>query len=166
MAPGESRARSRQPAGVCLGQAAEVPLRGCEAGMRPLLPSLLAERTARRHPRRNAIRGAAHALPSPASCVASPAEVTMKSDRSDHHVASARALVTGVSVAILSFLRRCRAHRGTGWDRGVPHHFTAQVKFNGQSAEMATPQSTDNCDACHTSQGVNGAPGRIIIPGG
>ncbi|MGA2479911.1 MAG: hypothetical protein ABSG63_14260 [Spirochaetia bacterium] len=44
--------------------------------------------------------------------------------------------------------------------------FTAQVKFNGQSAEMATPQSTGNCAACHTSQGVNGAPGRIIIPGG
>jgi mono/diheme cytochrome c family protein len=31
---------------------------------------------------------------------------------------------------------------------------------------MSTPQSTGNCAACHTAKGVNGAPGRIIIPGG
>jgi hypothetical protein len=42
--------------------------------------------------------------------------------------------------------------------------FTAQVKFKGQVAEMATPQSTGNCAACHTAMGASGAPGRIIIP--
>jgi hypothetical protein len=43
--------------------------------------------------------------------------------------------------------------------------FTAKVKFADQTAEMATPQSTGNCASCHTAQGANGAPGRILAPG-
>jgi hypothetical protein len=54
--------------------------------------------------------------------------------------------------------------RARGQSLAMP--FTAQVKLNGQSAEMATPQSTGNCASCHTAKGANGAPGRVIIPGG
>jgi hypothetical protein len=42
--------------------------------------------------------------------------------------------------------------------------FTAKVLFKGREAEMATPQSTGNCAACHTARGENGAPGRIVAP--
>jgi hypothetical protein len=42
--------------------------------------------------------------------------------------------------------------------------FTAKVLFQGREAEMATPQSTGNCAACHTAKGENGAPGRIVAP--
>ena len=42
--------------------------------------------------------------------------------------------------------------------------FTAKVLFQGREAEMATPQSTGNCAACHTAKGEHGAPGRIVAP--
>jgi hypothetical protein len=43
--------------------------------------------------------------------------------------------------------------------------FTARVKLKGQQSEMGTPQSTGNCASCHTAQGANGAPGRVVAPG-
>jgi hypothetical protein len=42
--------------------------------------------------------------------------------------------------------------------------FTAKVLFEGREKPMGTPQSSGNCLTCHTVQGVNGAPGRIIAP--
>jgi hypothetical protein len=42
---------------------------------------------------------------------------------------------------------------------------TAKVVFHGAERAMGTPQSTGNCAGCHTAQGANGAPGRIVIPG-
>jgi hypothetical protein len=42
--------------------------------------------------------------------------------------------------------------------------FTAKVIFKGAENAMGTPQSTGNCASCHTAAGLNGAPGRIIIP--
>jgi hypothetical protein len=44
--------------------------------------------------------------------------------------------------------------------------FTAQVSYKGQVNAMGSPQSTGDCAACHTAAGNNGAPGRVIIPGG
>jgi hypothetical protein len=52
--------------------------------------------------------------------------------------------------------------------RGKEHltmPYTAKVVFHGVERAMGTPQSTGNCAACHTAQGANGAPGRIIVPG-
>jgi hypothetical protein len=52
--------------------------------------------------------------------------------------------------------------------RGKEHltmPFTAKVVFQGAERAMGTPQSTGNCAGCHTVQGLNGAPGRIIVPG-
>lgn len=44
--------------------------------------------------------------------------------------------------------------------------FTARVVSpNGATIEMNTPQMSGDCNGCHTEQGANGAPGRILLPG-
>jgi hypothetical protein len=50
------------------------------------------------------------------------------------------------------------------WGNSVSMPFTAKVIYKGNENAMATPQSSGNCAACHTAQGLNGAPGRIIVP--
>jgi hypothetical protein len=45
---------------------------------------------------------------------------------------------------------------------GTP--YTATVIANGQTRAMATPQTSGDCNACHTQNGDNGAPGRILAP--
>ncbi len=40
----------------------------------------------------------------------------------------------------------------------------AKVVRNGSERVMGSPQSTGNCNECHTEQGANGAPGRILLP--
>jgi mono/diheme cytochrome c family protein len=44
--------------------------------------------------------------------------------------------------------------------------YRARVKANGKVLEMQTPVTTKNgdCNTCHTEQGANGAPGRIVYP--
>jgi hypothetical protein len=42
--------------------------------------------------------------------------------------------------------------------------FRAKVIRNGVERQMNTPQSTGDCNSCHTETGVNGAPGRILLP--
>jgi hypothetical protein len=41
---------------------------------------------------------------------------------------------------------------------------TARIAKNGLSRSMTTPQTSGNCNACHTLTGTNGAPGRILEP--
>jgi len=42
--------------------------------------------------------------------------------------------------------------------------FTAKVIKDGKERKMNGPQSNGACASCHTAQGANGAPGRIIPP--
>jgi|GEM_PF-2177453 len=43
--------------------------------------------------------------------------------------------------------------------------FTAKViGSDGSERAMMTPQTQTNCMTCHTAQGANGAPGRIVAP--
>jgi mono/diheme cytochrome c family protein len=42
--------------------------------------------------------------------------------------------------------------------------YTAKVVYQGRERAMTTPQSSRNCAACHTESGLNGAPGRIVVP--
>ena len=42
--------------------------------------------------------------------------------------------------------------------------YTAQVTYMGRTRGMATPQTTGDCNSCHTQNGSNGAPGRILLP--
>ncbi|MDQ3336287.1 MAG: hypothetical protein M4D80_14055 [Myxococcota bacterium] len=48
---------------------------------------------------------------------------------------------------------------------GVALPFTARVITpNGAINQMSTPQMSGDCNGCHTEQGANGAPGRILLP--
>ena len=42
--------------------------------------------------------------------------------------------------------------------------YTAKVVVNGAERSMLTPQTLGDCNACHTPTGLQGAPGRIIVP--
>jgi hypothetical protein len=42
--------------------------------------------------------------------------------------------------------------------------FTAKVVVNGKERVMVGPQTLGDCNACHTQNGLQGAPGRIIVP--
>ncbi|MDQ3366111.1 MAG: hypothetical protein M3680_11860 [Myxococcota bacterium] len=43
--------------------------------------------------------------------------------------------------------------------------FTARVVSpTGLISQMSTPQMTGDCNGCHTEQGINGAPGRVLLP--
>jgi hypothetical protein len=42
--------------------------------------------------------------------------------------------------------------------------FTAVVSYNGATNAMTTPQTSGDCNSCHTQNGSNGAPGRIVLP--
>ncbi|MET0596115.1 MAG: hypothetical protein ABW133_25675, partial [Polyangiaceae bacterium] len=46
----------------------------------------------------------------------------------------------------------------------VRQPFTAKVVVNGKERVMVTPQTLGDCNACHTQNGLQGAPGRIIVP--
>lgn len=48
---------------------------------------------------------------------------------------------------------------------GVLLPFTARVVDpQGRTIAMSTPQMSGDCNGCHTEQGANGAPGRILLP--
>ncbi len=42
--------------------------------------------------------------------------------------------------------------------------YTARVMFQGRVRAMAAAQQDGNCNSCHTQDGANGAPGRIVLP--
>lgn len=42
--------------------------------------------------------------------------------------------------------------------------YTAILVANGQQEAMVTPQSSGDCNSCHTATGASGAPGRISLP--
>jgi hypothetical protein len=42
--------------------------------------------------------------------------------------------------------------------------YTASVVYNGNSLSMLTPQTSGDCNSCHTPTGANGAPGRVMLP--
>ena len=50
-------------------------------------------------------------------------------------------------------------HRGS-----VATPYTAKVVRGGDEIAMAAPQSDLNCANCHTAEGLNSAPGRILAP--
>ncbi len=42
--------------------------------------------------------------------------------------------------------------------------FQAKVLYMGRVGTMLEPQSTGDCNSCHTQNGANAAPGRIVLP--
>ena len=56
---------------------------------------------------------------------------------------------------------------GRNIGRAVAEGFAAcgaKVVVNGIERAMVTPQTLGDCNACHTQNGLQGAPGRIIVP--
>ena len=52
-------------------------------------------------------------------------------------------------------------------NNGIPSAllpYTVVMTSGGKTREMLTPQTEQNCVACHTASGAEGAPGRIIAP--
>jgi len=41
---------------------------------------------------------------------------------------------------------------------------TAVVTYQGRTRAMTTPATTGDCNSCHTENGSNAAPGRIMLP--
>lgn len=39
-----------------------------------------------------------------------------------------------------------------------------KLTYQGRTRQMFTPASTGDCNSCHTQSGMNGAPGRIVLP--
>lgn len=46
----------------------------------------------------------------------------------------------------------------------IPTPFTAKVLYQGRTRAMNTPQTDGDCNKCHTQDGANGAPGRVLLP--
>lgn len=46
----------------------------------------------------------------------------------------------------------------------VPVPYRARLVANGRSREMMTAQTDGDCNGCHTEQGANEAPGRLVWP--
>ncbi len=42
--------------------------------------------------------------------------------------------------------------------------FTARVESQGRVRRMQTPQTSGDCNSCHTEAGTQGAPGRVLAP--
>jgi hypothetical protein len=49
-------------------------------------------------------------------------------------------------------------------NQAVATPFTARVVYQGKQRAMATPQTSGDCNSCHTDPGTNNAPGRIALP--
>jgi len=48
---------------------------------------------------------------------------------------------------------------------GVPvMPYRAKVTYQGRELAMLSPETSGDCNACHTEQGTNGAPGRVVLP--
>jgi cytochrome c553 len=42
--------------------------------------------------------------------------------------------------------------------------YTAKVKYDGRERVMTTPQTSGDCNDCHTQSGAQNAPGRVLLP--
>jgi hypothetical protein len=42
--------------------------------------------------------------------------------------------------------------------------FKAKVTYMGRERAMASSQTSGDCNSCHTQNGANSAPGRILLP--
>ena len=54
--------------------------------------------------------------------------------------------------------------RSTSVDAPFPMPYRARVRANGALRPMGDTQTNGDCNTCHTEQGREGAPGRIVWP--
>jgi hypothetical protein len=46
----------------------------------------------------------------------------------------------------------------------LPGPYTVEVRYQGRTRKKTQPQTSGDCNACHSQQGANGAAGRITLP--
>jgi mono/diheme cytochrome c family protein len=49
-------------------------------------------------------------------------------------------------------------------EQRIPLPYRAKVVYMGRERVMTTPQTSGDCNACHTQSGAQDAPGRILLP--
>lgn len=54
--------------------------------------------------------------------------------------------------------------RSNSTTAGFPMPYRARIRANGSVRPMGTPQTNGDCNTCHTEQGRENAPGRIVWP--
>jgi MYXO-CTERM domain-containing protein len=74
----------------------------------------------------------------------------------------ARVYVTGSDGRTIELVPNEVGNFYTTLDVALP--YTAVLLVNGQQEVMVTPQSSGDCNSCHTATGANGAPGRVSMP--
>lgn len=70
--------------------------------------------------------------------------------------------ITDASGAVITLAARSSGNFSTNVAYAAP--YTARVLHDGRERVMATPQTSGDCNSCHTLAGANGAPGRILLP--
>lgn len=74
----------------------------------------------------------------------------------------ARVVITGANGQVVTLTPNAAGnftYTGT-----VARPFQAKVTFMGRERVMATPQTSGDCNGCHTQNGAMNAPGRILLP--
>jgi hypothetical protein len=77
---------------------------------------------------------------------------------------TARATVVIVDANNRTVTMNVNASGNFSYSGALATPFRAKVVQNGVERIMATPQTTGDCNRCHTVAGANGAPGRIMLP--
>ncbi len=98
---------------------------------------------------------------------------TLYSDFNQANLCRADAVPAGATVEILDATGALKLSlpvdpsgnfRSGTVDAMIPLPYRARVKANGQTRVMGTAQMNGDCNTCHTEQGREGAPGRIVWP--
>jgi hypothetical protein len=74
----------------------------------------------------------------------------------------ARIVITGADGNTLMLTPHLSGNFDSATEVMLP--FTAKVTYQGRTRAMTATQTSGDCNGCHTQTGVNGAPGRIVLP--
>jgi hypothetical protein len=78
------------------------------------------------------------------------------------NVAGATVVVTGANGVVTTIPINNVGNFDSNTTIAAP--FRAKVVYDGGERDMMTPQTTGACNSCHTADGANAAPGRIMLP--
>ncbi len=98
---------------------------------------------------------------------------TVYGDFNEANLCRAKGIPAGTVVEILDMAGTVRLSlpvdasgnfRSSSVDAMVPLPYRARVKANGQIRVMGAAQMNGDCNICHTEQGLQNAPGRVVLP--
>ena len=77
-------------------------------------------------------------------------------------VAGVQVVITGADGGVVTLTTNSAGNFYTRANLALP--YTAKLLQNGNLRVMAAAQTVGACNSCHTEQGANNAPGRIMAP--